>query len=390
MKITFYSNFLTHHQVPFCLEMKKKLGDDFKFVSTVKIFQWRLDLGFKDLDKQYDFVIRSYESREEYEKAQKLALESDVVIIGSTTDELIQERLEQDKVTFRYRSRIFLFLDGFIKTIFNKEKIKLLYTRHIKYRNNKNLYLLCANGYGANDFNFLGLYKDKIYKWGYFLETNKYDIEDLIDKKEENQEIQMVWVARFIKWKNPRMVVKLAKNLKRQNYNFHIKMIGTGVLEKKIKEEVERNNLGDVIEIVGQVPSEKVKDYYEKANIFIGTSDSREGWGAVVNEAMNAGCTVIANQRMGSVPFLIRHNENGLMYNNYKELEEQVKSAIEDKEIRMKLGKNAYKTVTEDWSSTVATHNLLELFEHIIDGKKYKVESGPASKAENYKRIKIK
>ena len=187
-----------------------------------------------------------------------------------------------------------------------------------------------------------------------------------------------------------RSVVKLAKNLKRQNYNFHIKMIGTGVLEKKIKEEVERNNLGDVIEIVGQVPSEKVKDYYEKANIFIGTSDSREGWGAVVNEAMNAGCTVIANQRMGSVPFLIRHNENGLMYNNYKELEEQVKSAIEDKEIRMKLGKNAYKTVTEDWSSTVATHNLLELFEHIIDGKKYKVESGPASKAENYKRIKIK
>jgi len=96
MKVTFYSNFLTHHQLPFCLEMKKKLGDDFKFVSTMKIFQWRLDLGFEDLDSQYDFVVKAYENQEEYNKALELALSSDVVIIGSTTDECIQERLKQD------------------------------------------------------------------------------------------------------------------------------------------------------------------------------------------------------------------------------------------------------------------------------------------------------
>ena len=174
MKVTFYSNFLTHHQVPFCLEMQKRLGDDFKFVSTVKIFQWRLDLGFKDLDQEYDFVVRAYESDEEYQKAKKLADESDIVIIGSTVDDLIVDRLKADKITFRYRSRIFLFLDGFWKTIFNKEKLKLLYGRHLKYKKNKNLYLLCANAYGANDFSKFGLYKNKMYKWGYFLETNKY------------------------------------------------------------------------------------------------------------------------------------------------------------------------------------------------------------------------
>ena len=119
MKVAFYSNFLTHHQVPFCLAMQKRLGEDFKFISTVKIFQWRLDLGFEDLDQKYNFVIRAYENDEQYEKAKKLALDSDVVIIGSTTDELIVERLKQDKLTFRYRSRIFMFPDGgLIKTIF--------------------------------------------------------------------------------------------------------------------------------------------------------------------------------------------------------------------------------------------------------------------------------
>ena len=387
MKVTFYSNFLTHHQVPFCLEMQKRLGNDFKFVSTMKIFQWRLDLGFKDLDKEYDFVVRAYENDEEYKKAKDLALESDVVIIGSTTDDLIDERLKQDKLTFRYRARIFIFLDGFFNTIFNKEKMQLFYHRHIKYRKNKNLHLLCANAYGPNDFNFFGLYKNKMYKWGYFLETNKYDIDKLLDEKEKNEILEIIWVARFIKWKHPEIVLKLAYNLKKQGYKFRIKMLGTGVLEDKIKKEIQEKNLNDVIEVVGQVPSDKVKDYMEKANIFIGTSGSYEGWGAVINESMNAGLTVIANQKMGSVPYLIGNNETGLMYKNYNDLEEKVKLALTNQDLRKKLGKNAYLYITEKWTGAIAAENIIKLFDSILNGKENEVKDGPASKATNYKKI---
>ena len=386
MRVTFYSNFLTHHQVPFCIEMQKRLGENFKFVSTMKIFQWRLDLGFKDLDAEYDFVVRAYESETERQKAKQLAIDSDVVIIGSTTDELIEERLKQDKLTFRYRARVFLFLDGFFKTIFNKEKAKLFYDRHIKYRKNKNLYMLCANAYGANDFNFLGLYKNKIYKWGYFLETNEYDIDKLIEQKEENKVIEIIWVARFINWKHPEIVLKLAKNLKRQDYKFKIKMLGTGVLEDKIKNEIKRQSLSDCVEVVGQVPSDKVKNYMEKANIFIGTSDSREGWGAVINEAMNAGCAIVANQKMGSVPFLIKHNENGIMYKNYKDFEEKVKLLIDNKELRYKFSKNAYQSITQEWTSGEAASNIIELFNAIIEKRESEVKDGPASLATNYRK----
>ena len=385
MKVTFYSNFLTHHQLPFCLEMQKRLGEDFKFVSTVKIFQWRLDMGFKDLDKEYDFVVRAYENEETYQQAKQLALDSDIVIIGSTTDDCIEERLKQDKITFRYRSRIFFFPDGFWKTIFNREKINLFYTRHIKYRKNKNLYLLCANGYGANDFNKLNLYKNKMYKWGYFTEVEQCDIEKLIDQKEQNEKMEIVWVARFIKWKHPEVVVKLAKYLKNQNKSFEIKMLGNGKLENKIRKMVQKEHLEDVVKLIGQVPSTEVKKYMEKANIFIGTSDSAEGWGAVVNEAMSAGCMVIANRRMGSVPFLIKQGENGIIYNKYKELEKQMKLAIEDKQLRRELGINAYQTVSQIWTSKTSTENLLELFKSIIEGKEIEIKNGPASKATNYK-----
>lgn len=380
MKVTFYSNFLTHHQLPFCLEMQKKLGDDFKFVSTVKIFQWRLDLGFEDLDSKYDFVIKAYENEELYKKAKKLAIDSDIVIIGSTTDGLIEERLKLDKIIFRYRARVFIFPDGFWKTIFNKDKIKLFYQRHLKYRKNKNLYLLCANGYGAKDFHKLGLYKGKTYKWGYFLETNYYDVEDLLNNKDKNEKTNIIWVARFIKWKHPEIALRLAKNLKKQRYNFHIQMLGTGILEEKYKRQIKKEHLEDVIEVVGQVPSNKVKEYMEKANIFIGTSDSNEGWGAVINESMNTACAIVANEKMGSVPFLIENNKTGLKYHNYKEFETYVKKLIDNPQLRRILSKNAYNFITTEWTGTVAAENLIQLFDAILKNEKFSLKDGPACK----------
>lgn len=383
MKVTFYSNFLTHHQLPFCMEMVSKYGNDFKFVATIKITEERLKLGFKNLDDKYDFVVKAYESKEEYDKALKLAVESDIVIMGSTSDKYIEERLKQDKLTFRYRARVF---SNGIMTIFDKEKMKLLYERHIKYRKNKNLYMLCANAYGANDFYKLGLYKNKIYKWGYFPETKEYNLEELIKNKEKSKPINIVWVARFIKWKHPEKMIKLAKKLVKDGLEFKITMIGTGVMYEKIKEEIHKNNLENYVELTGAVESDKVRDYMEKANIFILTSGKQEGWGAVLNEAMNSACAVITDINVGAAPFLINDSENGLLYKNFEELYMYTKNLIEDNKLRKKLYENAYKTILETWNSKNATNNLINLFESIKDGQEYKIKDGPASKATPIKK----
>ena len=166
-------------------------------------------------------------------------------------------------------------------------------------------------------------------------------------------------------------------------------MLGTGVLEDKIKNNIKKYNLEDSVEVIGQIPSDQVKFYMEKANIFIGTSDKNEGWGAVINESMNAGCAIVANRKMGSVPFLIKNGVNGITFNTYQEFVKNVELLIKDKSLRRKLGKNAYETISKDWTAEVATNNLLELFESITEGKEYKIKDGPASKATKYKPNKI-
>lgn len=378
MKITFYSNFLTHHQLPFCLEMYKKYGEDFKFVSMEKINQERISLGYKDMDNDYPFVLKAYESKEKYNEATKLAVDSDIVIAGSTpTDDYIKERLKQDKITFRYYARI--FYNG-VLSIFDFENSKKVYDRHLKYKKNKNLYLLCASSYGPNDFNELGMYKNKCFKWGYFPETKIYNVEDLL-KQKENEKIEIIWVGRFIKEKHPEYVVKLAQKLKEKNYNFEIKMIGNGELLEKTKSQIEKYNLTNQIKLVGAVKSDKVRLYMEKANIFICTSDKNERWGVVLNEAMNSGCTVIAYKGIGGVPFLIKNNENGLAYTSLDDFYKKTMKVMDDKALREKLSKNAYKTISEVWTAKVAVQNFEKLVKSIINGKPNPVKEGPASTA---------
>lgn len=381
MKVTFFSNFLTHHQVPFCLEMQKRYGDGFKFVATMKIVEERLKLGYKDMDHDYDFVVRAYESKESYQEAFDLALHSDIVIMGSTDSDIyIQERLKQDKLTIRYRERI--FKEGIVKSFFNKKKREEIYIKHFKYRKNKNLYIICASAYGANDCAKFNLYKNKVFKWGYFPQNKKHDIDELLEKKEQNGISYIVWAGRFIEWKHPEQVVNIAKRLKQEGIKFRVTMLGVGELVEPIKQSIEKEGLTDYIELVGSVSSDKVMDYMEKANIYLFTSDRQEGWGVVLNESMNSGCAVVANKAIGSVPFLIKDGESGIIAQNEEEFYQGVKRLLADKELRMKVSKNAYKTIDEEWNYITAVDNLQKLFDSIMNNKELEVIDGPASKAE--------
>jgi glycosyltransferase involved in cell wall biosynthesis len=159
-------------------------------------------------------------------------------------------------------------------------------------------------------------------------------------------------------------------------------MLGSGILKKYIKELIEKEELYDEIEVKGAVSPSKVRKYMEKSNIFLFTSDKDEGWGAVLNEAMNSGCTVIANKDIGAVPFLADNNKNAFVYNSgdFEEMYNCIKKAIEDKELRYNIGKNAYNTIIDVWNAENATKNLLDLINNILNGKQKFLKHGPASK----------
>ena len=373
--ITFFSNFINEHQIPFCEAMYKRCNGEFRFVATEEFSQERIKLGFEDKSDRFPFIVRSYENEESFQKAMELGKNSDVVIIGSAPDVFIEERLKKNKLTFRYCERF--FKRGKWR-ILDPRVLYWYYKLHFRYRK-KNLHMLCASAYTAPDCRFISSYPKKTYMWGYFPPVSSYEhIENILDAKKKNS---ILWVARLIKLKHPEYPLEVARRLKEAGYNFQLTMIGVGPFQDKVNAFIEKYALQENVRVVGAMSPEEVREYMRENEIFLFTSDKNEGWGAVLNESMNDGCAVVANRAIGSAPYLIKDGENGLTYkNDVNDLYEKVKLLMDNPDLRKKLGKNAYETLATTWNGDEGAKRLLQLIEDIQNGKQSRFESGPCSK----------
>ena len=380
MKITFFSNFLNHHQLPFCLAMDRLTGGKFTFVATTPVPQERLQLGYHDMNKQYPFVLTTYDSVENERIAQELAVESDVIITGSAPEKYTAMRLKKNKLTFRYSER---FYKKGLSLIRFPRALAGAWLYHGRFQS-KPLHMLCASAYTAADCARFGNYLGRTYKWGYFPEVKQQDVDELIARKQQNEKIKILWAGRMIDWKHPEAVIHLAERLKKDGAEFEVQFIGSGEMEPQIKAWISERGLEDCVHLLGSMPPEAVREHMEQADIFLFTSDFNEGWGAVLNEAMNSGCAVVASHAIGSVPFLVNDGENGFIYKNGDEnsLYERVKRLLDEPEMREEMGLKAYYTLAELWNADVAAERFITLAQALLDGKKPDLfEEGPCSRA---------
>ena len=365
MKITFFSNYLNHHQFLFCKALCELTDGQFRFVADIPIKEERLKLGYRDMNRE-SFVIRSYEDEEQKAEAKRLCLESDVIIHGSAPAEYVDVRLKEGKCVFKYTER------PFKKRILSyfKEPGKLLsFYQVFGKKQDKPFYVLCASAFVPTDLKKFGIREEKFFKFGYFPEVKEQpDLDALIAKKKKGS---ILWCGRLIDWKHPEVLLTVAKNLKKDGFDFHINVIGTGKIEKKIKNLVKRENLTEEISFLGSMSPEDVRKYMEESQIYLFTSDRQEGWGAVLNESMNSACAVVVSNAIGSAPFLIRDGENGFLYEsgNTKELCEKVKTLLLDSEKRVNFGKKAYLTLKDVWNPRTAAERFVALSGEILAGK---------------------
>lgn len=377
MKIVFLSNFLNHHQLPLALELNRLTDNGFVFIATTLVPQERLALGYYDMNKTYPFVIRAYENLQEEQKAKKIILDADVVIMGSAPEEFLQQRIEQNKLIFRYSERI--YKRGYIYACSFKGR-KTIKTFHV-HPKEKPIYMLCASVFTAGDYALHGAYKDKCFKWGYFPEVKGYNLNNLLNLKKQHKQIKLLWVGRLISLKHPEMAIQLADKLKQKGYDFSLDIIGDGPLKDSLQQQIQKKDLTNNVHLLGVMPPEEVRKHMEQAKVFLFTSDYREGWGAVLNEAMNSACAVVASDAIGAAGFLIENGKNGLVFKNKNKysLYQQVKKVLDNDVYREELGRNAYFTLKELWNPQVAATRLLQLIAALQKGQRTPFEEGPCS-----------
>ena len=368
-------NYYSHHQSALSEALYAETNCNYCFIETEPMEEERKNMGWGGIEKPA-FVKQSYISNEANEECHRICDEADVVIIGSAPDIFIEERLKQNKLTFRYHERY--FKEGRWH-ILDPRVMYAHYKKDFRYRN-KNLYMLCASAYTAPDCRFIGCYKNKTFKWGYFPPVRIYDDADKL--LQNKQRASILWTARFIKLKHPEAPLYVAKRLMAEGYDFCLDIIGSGELEDKIRHFIAENGLAGRVRLLGTMSPEKVRENMERAEIFLFTSDRNEGWGAVLNESMNSACAVVASGAIGSVPYLIKDGQNGLVYKdgNLNDLYKKVKFLLDNDQKRKEFGFNAYKTLTDVWNAEVAAKRLLKLIDCIKNGKDVPFSDGPCSR----------
>lgn len=382
MKIVFLSNYINHHQVPLSDELFRYLGEDYKFIATIPIHEWRRKLGYEDYsDKPY--VLSSYESASNYNEAIRLINAADVVIVGSSPEEMIKARLQANKITFRYAERYFKKRPWYFP---DPRVFMNFYLQHTRYRK-KNLFLLAASAYTANDVAHFYAYPNKVYKWGYFPAVDMRDYVDIRPPRESEDTVNIMWCSRFIDWKHPELPVLLAKKLMDAGYQFHIDMYGSGVEFDKTVALTNSLKVTDSVTFCGNKPNAEILEAMCNHDIFLFTSDKGEGWGAVLNESMSKGCAVVASNMIGSAPFLIEDGKNGLLFKSedIESLFSQTKKLLDNPNLRHQLSQNAVRTMQDMWSPKVAAGRFLDLVQKLLNSQDTQYTDGPCSKAYPYK-----
>lgn len=378
MTLTFVSNYINHHQIPFCNACYELLGEAFRFVQTEPMEQERVAMGWHTDGTALPYVRCLYEQED---VCAALIQDSDVVLAGwSGREDLLHRRLQAGKPVIRISER--LYREGQWKAV-SPRGLLCKFREHIRYRKKK-VYLLCAGAYVPSDFHLIRAYPGKMYRWGYFPETLRYTKEQWEQLKPRGSRVEIVWAGRFIPLKHPEYMVRLAKRLKEKGAaDFHIHMAGSGPMERELKEMAGQAGVEKYMTFHGFLPPEQVRRIMEGCHIHVFTSNHLEGWGAVVNEAMNSGCAVVAGVKAGAVPYLISPGKNGMIYpgDSFDKMAERVWYLMEHPEERKRMGRAAYETITGLWNAERAAGELIRFAKGVLEGEAVPAKEGPLSPA---------
>lgn len=390
MKLLFISNFLNHHQKPLADYLYSILKDDYHFVSMSPMPEQIKKFGYPNYE-DVSYNILYFKSSIEKEKTLQLVEKADVMIMGGVyNEELINMRLSTKKLLLFYserwhkRYRSYLPIPLRWITGYN-------YRRFTRY-NKENCYMLCASAFVPNDCRLVFAFKDKLFKWGYFPKFSEFDIDTTLRKKEDHKTIELLWIARYLKWKHPMLAIKSIEQLKKEGYTIHLTMIGgidnndhfSRKIYNKCKSYIYSHGLINEISMIGNIPNCEVSEKIRNSDILLFTSDRNEGWGAVLNEAMSNGCAVIASNMIGSVPYLIKNNTDGVIFKNksLKDLINKIRFLIDNPDKRFDISKNAYCKIRDVWSPQHAADSMILLLSGLLNGNKVEIKNGPCSKAE--------
>ena len=141
------------------------------------------------------------------------------------------------------------------------------------------------------------------------------------DKFDKSSICRIVYVGSLSKRKSVITLLKTAKKLSKEGYNdsFKLTIVGNGTERKSLETFAEKNGLSNV-EFYGTVMNKELPIFLLQQDVLVLPS-IHDGWGAVINEALQVGLYTVCSNKCGAKEMLFT-KDLGRVFSNVVQLKE--------------------------------------------------------------------
>ena len=341
-----------YQQIELAESFIKLLGpDQFRLAVLGSLSSSRKEMGWVD-DNQQPYLLRFNDSAKDRSSTLSWINDADIVIHGRFPIKHVRARIKAGKLTYAYQER--LWKKGFKWSRFVSRLPHLIKNYYSVDR--ANYHLLAAGRYAADDLQRLGLFKNRAWKFGYFIAPKQLPLKPALTP------LRIIWTGRLIPLKRPMRALQLAASLKQFGIAFHLELVGDGELRSELELHAKSLGIADSVHFLGWQSVAVVNERMASAHIMLMSSDHREGWGVVINEAINNGCYPVVCDDVGSARWLIEDGVTGVVYQDrhFQEVcDKLAQTFVSDPNAIALQALQGHKRMTDQWSSDAAAARLV-------------------------------
>lgn len=234
--------------------------------------------------------------------------------------------------------------------------------------------IIVSNPFLINNSEFLSDYKSKcvVIPIGIDLEWAKKNENEYSgsngDKKNE-EDVKILFVGRLVIYKGVNILIEAMKYL---DYGT-LTIIGSGPLEKYLKNKISQLNLESRVKIIPEVSETKLHEFYKSCDIFVLPSINKtEAYGIVQIEAMACGKPIVCTELGTGTSYINQDNVTGFVVppGDPNALAGAINVLQKDKELRQRFGKNGIVRAFEEFTSEKMISRTYKLFEDLLTDDK--------------------
>jgi len=172
----------------------------------------------------------------------------------------------------------------------------------------------------------------------------------------------ILFVGNLSSYKGPEYLIKAMKSI-----NANLVIIGVGLEEKRLKDEVMRRGLEKKVFFLGKIENDQLINYYDACKIFCLPSVSpAETFGIVLLEAMARSKPVISTELGTGTSWVNVDGETGFVVSprSSEELSNAINKILCNDRLREQMGNNAKKRVIDNFTREKVIDYLIELYKN--------------------------